>query len=141
MCLRLVAVIIVAVIFIAVTFGEAYARNYPVPFPYMTDGLDELKTLIVEMKRHIPISSQEIDLDLGLGRGIKVVGFFHSYGSGIETINAYIYMCETGNCQLFVFCQTWKSQVTLDILKKTKEMILKSDDGTIVFRMPFPYVR
>lgn len=126
---------LVVIIFIIVSFGCAEAHEYPVPFPYMTDGLDELKTLILEKKRHIPVESQEISL----GRGLKLVGVFQSYGSGIETINAYIYTCEIGKCKLFVFLRTWKNQVTMELLEETKEMILKSHDGTIIFRMPFPY--
>lgn len=130
MCAKLVAMV-----FLAVSFGSAEAREYPVPFPYMTDGLDELKTLLLEKKQHVPIASQEIDL----GKELKLLGVFQSYGSGIETINAYIYTCEPGKCKLFVFLRTWKSQVTMDLIKETKEMILKSDDGTIMFRLPFPY--
>lgn len=130
MCAKLAAIIL-----IAISFGYAEARDYPVPFPFMTDGLNELNTLILEKKRRIPIDSQEIDL----GRGLKLVGFFQSYGSGIETINAYIYTCEIGKCKLFVFLRTWKSQVTLELIEETKEMVLKSHDGTIIFRMPFPY--
>jgi len=126
---------LMAIIFIAVSVGYAEARDYPLLLPYMTDGLDELKTLILENKRRIPIDLQEIDLRIGG----KLVGFFQSYGSGIETINAYIYTCEIGKCKLFVFLRTWKSQVTMEILEKTKEMILKSHDGTIIFRMLFPY--
>jgi len=127
---------LVAIIFIVVSVGYAEARDYPVPFPFMTDGLDELKTLIIEMRRRIPIDSQEIEF----GKGLKLVGFFQSYGSGIDTINAYIYTCEIGKCKLFVFLRTWKSQVTLELIKETKEMVLKSHDGIIIFRMPFPYI-
>jgi hypothetical protein len=133
----------VAIIFIAISFGHAEARDHPVPFPFMTDGLDELNTLVLEKKQHIPISSQEIDLESRLklvGSGLKLVGFFQSYGSGIETINAYIYTCEIGKCKLFVFLRTWKSQVSMALLEKTKELILKSHDGTIIFRMPFPFM-
>jgi len=129
------AQLLVAIIFIAVSFEYAEARDYPVPFPYRIDGLDELKTLILEKKRRVSVELQEIDL----GKRLKLVGLFQSYGSGIETINAYIYTCEVGDCELFVFVRTWVSQVTLELIKETKEMVLKSHDGTIIFRMPFPY--
>ena len=136
---------LVAIIFIAISFGHAEARDYPVPFPFMTDGRDELNKIVLflEKKLHIPISSQEIDLENRLklvGSGLKLVGFFQPYGSGIQTINAYIYMCEIGNCKLIVFLGAWKSQVTMALLDKTKELILKSHDGTIIFRMPFPFM-
>ncbi|RKZ81585.1 MAG: hypothetical protein DRR19_22015 [Candidatus Parabeggiatoa sp. nov. 1] len=123
-----------AIIFIAVNVGYAEARDYPVPFPYRIDGLSALKTFI-EKKRYLFVDSQEIDL----GSERKIVGFFQSYGSGIETQNAYIYTCEVGDCELYVFLRTWASKVTLQIINETKEMVLKSHDGTIIFRMPFPY--
>jgi len=126
---------LVAIIFIVVSLGYAEARNYPVPFPYRIDGLDELKTFILKKKRRVSVDSQEINL----GSGRKLVGFFQSYGSGIETINAYIYTCEVGDCELYVFLRTWASKVTLELIKETKEMVLKSHDGTIIFRMSFPY--
>jgi len=133
---NMVGITLTAIIFIITTFKYVEARDYSVPFPYMIDGLDELKRFISKKERQLPVTLQEFEL----GHTLKVVGVFQSTGSGIEGINAYVYTCETNGCELFLFLRTLESKVTIELAYETKEMILKSHKGTVICRTPFLYL-
>jgi len=129
-------IVLTAIIFITTTFKHVEARDYPVPFPYIIDGLDELKGFVNGMKPQLAVTFQEIEL----GHDLKVVGVFQLTGSGIAGINTYVYTCEIGECELFLFLRTLENQVSIKLLYETKEMVLKSHKGSIIFRTPFPYL-
>ncbi len=136
-------IVLMAIILTTTTFKYVEARDHPVLFPYSTGGLSELKAFVSKMKPQLFVTFQEIDLGRILKleeRGLRVIGIFQSTGSGIERIDAYVYICEIGRCELFFFLGTFESKVNIELLYETREIVLKSNKGNIILRTSFPHL-
>ena len=138
-------VILMAIMLTIITFKHVEARDYPVLLPYSTGGLSELKEF-VRKKPQLLVTFQEIDLGSILklkDHDVRILGIFQSTGSGIEKINAYVYVCEIGKCQLFFFLRTFESsesEISIELMYETREIVLKSNKGNIIFRTSFPHL-
>ncbi len=102
--------------------------------PYSVEGPSSLESVARSLGA---TGTQVIDL----GHDMSIMGVYMPTGSGMVTLDAYIYKCEPLRCTLHAFITTGKQKLVLALEDNATELVVKSTSGMTVMRMPTPGYR
>src|SRR5688500_18426616 len=79
----------------------AHAKTWAVPFPYATDGYEALRTAVEDAHDdgYWPAKMESLRLD----QHRTIVSVLQRTGSGIWSMNVYVYGCDEHRCSLLAF--------------------------------------
>ena len=127
---------LIVFLLIVVSLAGAEEIEHPLPMPYQVQNEARLRDVAKKLGRYTPTYISE-----ELLRGAKILMVLQTVGSGIETKNAYIYICEPSHCTLFYFFRSWYNDLSLKLDLLNETLNLENENGKIVSRISFPFLK
>ncbi len=103
-------------------------------FPRVAENSGAIEQLVVE--RGVEYAVEYHNLKHKGGGDILVVVV--NSGSGLLNVDAYVYGCETDICLMLAMRHGGNKILVPEMQSDHSELVLKSGDGTIFLRVPFP---